>query len=117
MAGSSLVPPPAKLYTTVRMPTLSSTQTLGSKLSCAGAGNRRAIVAGVAEVPKLVLAFRDTMWPLGTGTSPFDELPELYRFVRLPLSDSADPPDDVAVYEVDRRIEGAEIVPPIVSGT
>jgi hypothetical protein len=74
-------------------------------------------VGGVADVPKLVLAFRDTMWPLGTGTSPFDELPELYPFVRLPLSDSQDPPGDVAVYEVDRRIEGAAIAPPVVSGT
>jgi hypothetical protein len=74
-------------------------------------------VGGVADVPKLVLAFRDTMWPLGTGTSPFDELSELYPFVRLPLSDSHYPPGDVAVYEVDRRIEGAAIAPPVVSGT
>jgi arabinosyltransferase C len=74
-------------------------------------------VGGVADVPKLVLAFRDTMWPLGTGTSPFDELPELYRFVRLSLSDSQNPPGNVAVYEVDRRIEGAAIAPPVVSGT
>jgi hypothetical protein len=78
---------------------------------------RQPRVGGVAEVPKLLLAFRDTMWPLGTGTSPFDELSELYPFVRLPLSDSQNPPGDVAVYEVDRRIEGAEIAPPIVSGT
>jgi len=78
---------------------------------------RQPRVGGVAEVPNLVLAFRDTMWPLGTGTSPFDELPELYPFVRLPLSDSQNPPGDVAVYEVDRRIEGAAIAPPVVSGT
>jgi hypothetical protein len=77
---------------------------------------RQPRVGGVAEVPKLLLAFRDTMWPLGTGTSPFDELPELYPFVRLPLSDSQNPPGDVAVYEVDGRIEGAAIAPPIVSG-
>jgi hypothetical protein len=73
-------------------------------------------VGGAAEVPKLILAFRDTMWPLGTGTSPFDELPELYPLVRLPLSDSQDPPADVAVYDVDRRIDGATIAPPVVSG-
>jgi hypothetical protein len=78
---------------------------------------RQPRVAGVADVPNLLLAFRDTMWPLGTGTSPFDELPELYPFVRLPLSDSRNPPGDVAVYEVDRRIEGAEIAPAVVSGT
>lgn len=74
-------------------------------------------VGGIAEVPKVLLAFRDTMWPLGTGTSPFDELPELYPFVRLPLSDSQNPPGAVAVYEVDRQIEGAAIAPPVVSGT
>jgi Mycobacterial cell wall arabinan synthesis protein len=73
-------------------------------------------VGGGAEVPKVILAFRDTMWPLGTGTSPFDELPELYPLVRLPLSDSQDPPADVAVYDVDRRIGGAAIAPPLVSG-
>jgi hypothetical protein len=78
---------------------------------------RQPQVGGVAEVPKVVLAFRDTMWPLGTGTSPFDELPELYPFVRLPLSDSQSPPGDVAVYAVDRRIKGAAIAPPVVSGT
>ena len=70
-------------------------------------------VAGVAEVPNLLVAFRDTMWPLGTGTSPFDELPELYRFVRMPLSDSQDPPGEVAVYEVDRRIDGAAVAPAV----
>jgi hypothetical protein len=78
---------------------------------------RQPRVGGVAGVPNLVLAFRDTMWPLGTGTSPFDELPDLYPFVRLPLSDSRNPPGDVAVYEVDQRIEGAAIAPPVVSGT
>jgi hypothetical protein len=71
-------------------------------------------VGGVAEVPRLIVAFRDTMWPLGTGTSPFDQLPDLYPLVRLPLSDSREPPDEVAVYAVDRRIDGAAVAPPDV---
>jgi hypothetical protein len=71
-------------------------------------------VGGVAEVPRLIVAFRDTMWPLGTGTSPFDQLPDLYPLVRLPLSDSRQPPDEVAVYAVDRRIDGAAVAPPDV---
>jgi hypothetical protein len=78
---------------------------------------RQPQVGDTAEVPHLILAFRDSMWPLGTGTSPFDGLPSLYRFVRLPLSDSADPPGDVAVYAVDRRIDGAAIAPPLAAST
>jgi hypothetical protein len=75
-----------------------------------------AVSRGVADVPKLIVAFRDTTWPLGSGTSPFDEQPDLYPFVRLPLSDSADPPDDVAVYVVDTRIDGAALAPAVASG-
>ena len=68
---------------------------------------RQPRVAGAVQAPKLMLAFRSTIWPLGTGTSPFDGLPLLYRFIRLPLSDSSDPPGDVAVYDVDQAIPGA----------
>jgi hypothetical protein len=60
----------------------------------------------------VIVAFRDTTWPLGSGTSPFDQLPDLYPLVRLPLSDSPDPPGEVAVYEVDRHIDGAAVLPP-----
>ena len=70
-------------------------------------------VSATAEVPHVIVAFRDSMWPLGTGTSPFDGLPDLYRLIRLPLSDSPDPPGEVAVYEVDRRLEGAAVAPPV----
>jgi cell wall arabinan synthesis protein/arabinosyltransferase-like concanavalin domain-containing protein len=74
-------------------------------------------VGGVAEAPGAIVAFRDSLWPLGTGTSPFDGLPDLYRIVRLPLSDSTDPPGDVAVYAVDRRIDGAAVARPVESRT
>jgi hypothetical protein len=68
-------------------------------------------VGVVAQSPGSILAFRDSMWPVGTDTSPFAGVPDLYPLVRLPLSDSPDPPGDVAVYEVDRDIEGGVLVP------
>jgi cell wall arabinan synthesis protein len=70
---------------------------------------------GVAQVPKLIVAFRDTTWPFGAGTSPIDELPDLYRLIRLPLSDSSDPPDDVVVYVVDTRTAGTALAPAVRS--
>jgi hypothetical protein len=72
-------------------------------------------VAGAADAPRLVIAFRNSLWPLGTGTSPFDGLPNLYRLIRLPLSDSTDPPGEVALYEVDRHIDGGVVAPPVQS--
>jgi hypothetical protein len=68
-------------------------------------------------VPSLIVAFRDSMWPLSTDHSPFAGLANLYPFVRLPLSDSRDPPGEVAIYEVDRHIEGAALVPPTTTPT
>jgi hypothetical protein len=70
---------------------------------------------GVAEVPKAIVAFRDSMWPIGAGTSPFDGVTDLYPLVRLPLSDSADPPDDVVVYIVDTHSPGAALAPAVPS--
>jgi hypothetical protein len=68
-------------------------------------------VGAVAQTPGAILAFRDSMWPVGTDTSPFAGVPDLYPLVRLPLSDSPDPPGEVAVYEVERHIEGGVLVP------
>jgi hypothetical protein len=72
-------------------------------------------VASVAETPGSILAFRDSMWPLGTGTSPFDGVTDLYPIVRLPLSDSPERPGEVALYEVDRHLDGAVMAPPVQS--
>lgn len=68
-------------------------------------------VQGSAEVPNLIVGQQGTLWPIGTGTSPFDGLPRVYNLVRLPLTDSPDPPGDVAIYEVDRRIPGGVLAP------
>jgi hypothetical protein len=69
-------------------------------------------VGVVAQTPGSILAFRDSMWPVTTDTSPFAGVPDLYPLVRLPLSDSPDPPGEVAVYEVDQHLEGGVLVPP-----
>jgi hypothetical protein len=74
---------------------------------------RQPEVDETAQMPGAILAFRTTMWPVGAGTSPFDGVTDVYPLVRLPLSDSADRPGDVALYEVDRRIEGATLAPAV----
>jgi hypothetical protein len=68
-------------------------------------------IKGATEVPKLLVAQQGTIWPIGSGSSPFDGLPDLYNLVRLPLSDSADPPGDVVVYEVDTKVPGGALAP------
>jgi hypothetical protein len=73
-------------------------------------------VGAVAEPPKAIVAFRNSMWPLGTGTSPFDGITGVYQLVRLPLTDSAAKPNEVAVYVVDDRIGGGRLLPPETSG-
>jgi hypothetical protein len=70
---------------------------------------------GVAEVPRAIVAFRDSMWPIGAGTSAFDEVTDLYPLVRLPLSDSPVAPDDVVVYVVDTATPGAALAPAVPS--
>jgi hypothetical protein len=65
------------------------------------------VAAGVAEPPRLVVGFDQTIWPVTAGTSPFDALPRLYPLTRLPLTDSPDPPRDVAIYVAEPRIPGA----------
>jgi hypothetical protein len=68
-------------------------------------------VRGSVDVPGTIVGLRGSLWPLGTGTSPFEGILELYSLVRLPLSDSPNPPDDVSVYVVDQRIEGGAVAP------
>ena len=66
---------------------------------------------GATEIPKLIVAQQGTLWPIGTGSSPFDGLPDLYNLVRLPLTDSAHPPGDVAVYQVTPAVPGGALAP------
>jgi len=73
------------------------------------------IVTAATEAPKAIVGFRDSLWPLAADASPFGELSEIYSLVRLPLSDSPEPPGEVALYEVDTTIDGAAVAPPVQS--
>ena len=44
--------------------------------------------------------------------SPFLGVHDLYPVQRLPLTDGTNPPAGVVVYEIERRITGAETVAP-----
>ena len=70
---------------------------------------------GVADVPRRIVAFRTSIWPLATGTSPFDGVFDLYAVRRLLLTDTTNPPGDVAVYDVDTHIAGAAVLAPVAS--
>jgi hypothetical protein len=74
---------------------------------------KQPVVTAATEAPKAIVAFRDSLWPLAADASPFAELSDIYSLVRLPLSDSPDPPGAVAVYEVDQQIEGGVSVPAV----
>jgi hypothetical protein len=76
---------------------------------------RQPIVTAATEAPKAIVGFRDSLWPLAADASPFGELSEIYSLVRLPLSDSPEPPGEVALYEVDTTIDGAAVAPPVQS--
>jgi len=71
------------------------------------------VVTAATEAPQAIVAFRDSLWPLAADASPFAELSDLYPIVRLPLSDAANPPGQVALYEVDSHIEGAVLAPAV----
>jgi hypothetical protein len=66
---------------------------------------------GAVAVPSRIAGYVNS-WPVGIGTSPFDGLFDLYRLIRLPLTDQGGAPTGVAVYEVDQRIAGSMLVPP-----
>jgi hypothetical protein len=74
---------------------------LAMYVPCAG---QPRLSEGVAQPPGMIFGFRDSIWPLATGTSPFDEVTDLYGLTRFPLTDSADPPEEIAVYVVGEGI-------------
>jgi arabinosyltransferase C len=65
---------------------------------------------GVVAVPGQIVGFTNS-WPIGTNTTPFDGLLDLYRIVRLPLTDTKKGPNGGLVYEVDQRFPGAKLAP------
>ena len=59
----------------------------------------------------MILTLR-TSWPIGTRTSPFDGVFDLYGVGAMPLVDVGGQPLKAAVYTLDRRIPGAVEAPP-----
>jgi hypothetical protein len=69
---------------------------------------------GIVEVPWNTVSTSDSFSPVEyPGSSPFSGLLDLYRLERLPVADSENPPADLVVFGVDRRIPGAHLAPPV----
>jgi len=63
---------------------------------------------GIVEVPSHILISTDAESPVReVDSSPFAGVLDLYDLERLPLADSAIPPEGTAVFGVDRKIPGA----------
>jgi len=68
---------------------------------------------GIVEVPRQILVPRSSPSPLRYAeTSPFVGLLDLYELGRLPLADSMNPPADFVVFNVQKVIPGAVLIPP-----
>ena len=68
---------------------------------------------GVADVPGFVVSvIKFTDVPVGYETSPFRGVADVYDLERLALDGSNQGLADVAIFAVDRRIPGAELVRP-----
>jgi hypothetical protein len=65
------------------------------------------VAFGIAEVPSLITGFSHTMWPIGSGTGPFDGVPEIFQVTAFPLTDSTDPPRDLVLYAPELDLPGA----------
>lgn len=71
---------------------------------------------GAVEPPEYLVTWRNDFGPFYyQATSPFLGTFDLYDLEALPTTDSENPPADVLVYRVDRRIPGAVQVPPSVT--
>ena len=66
---------------------------------------------GIVEVPNEIVAFLYSL-PVGLPTSPFSGLFDVYRLQRLPLADASGAPRGAVLYDVDRRIPGAQTARP-----
>jgi hypothetical protein len=76
---------------------------------CAG---QPEVSQGSAESPGVVLGFTHTLWPIGSGTSPFDGVADVHQLTALPLTDSAEPPRGLIAYVADLSAPGAALAPP-----
>ncbi|MGH7540698.1 MAG: hypothetical protein ACRELC_06850, partial [Gemmatimonadota bacterium] len=110
----------------VSAPVRYTTETLASSL--AGSGSRPLVFPnlvtyfpcasqprlgdGIVEPPSHILLPASSASPVREPeTSPFAGVLDLYDLERMPLADSKIPPEDLAVFRVDREIPGAEEAP------
>jgi hypothetical protein len=71
---------------------------------------------GIVDVPGSIVVTSDATSPIRwPGSSPFAGILNLYPVKRLPVADSDNPPVDLVAFEVERRIPGAELAPPIAA--
>jgi hypothetical protein len=71
---------------------------------------------GIVEVPSHILVSSDADSPVREpDSSPFAGVLDLYDLERLPVADSAIPPEDLSVFRVNRVIPGATEAPPMQS--
>ena len=69
---------------------------------------------GIVEAPHIVVSpFAGTSWLSSWETSPFEGLLDLYPLEPLPVADPGDRPQELAVLEVDQRIPGFRLLPPV----
>ncbi|MDQ3672038.1 MAG: arabinosyltransferase domain-containing protein, partial [Actinomycetota bacterium] len=67
---------------------------------------------GIVEAPSHIVVATDADSPVREpASSPFAGVLDLYELERLPLADSAIPPEGVAIFRVDREIPGAKEAP------
>jgi hypothetical protein len=69
---------------------------------------------GEVDVPRFVVRpINDPTWSVTyRAANPFVGVLDLYRVEQLPLTDSKTPPENIAVFEIDREIRGATLLPP-----
>ena len=73
------------------------------------------LAGGVVEVPRYFVWFDNGFQPHPyEPTSPFLGVHDLYAVQRVPLTDGPNPPAGVVVFEIERRISGAKVLPPDV---
>jgi hypothetical protein len=65
---------------------------------------------GIVEIPDQIVAVRSS-WPIGLSASPFEGLTDLYRLDRIPLTDTSGLLAETIVYDIDRKIPGAVLLP------
>ena len=71
---------------------------------------------GIVGVPQVIVSpFQGTSWLSSWETSPFEGLLDLYLLERRSVTDSEGRPLELGLLEVDQRIPGARLLPPVMT--